>query len=205
MNEFIINLRKIRYRHRNIFKILILGSLASGKTNLFYRINDKDFMEHTMATIGYDKGEKKIQLENGLEITLISFDTAGTERFRSMALNSVRFPDCILLIYDITKRESYDEAINSFNKDINTHLGFLKLKYLIGNKIDCEKEREISKEEAKKFAEENGFYFFEISCKTCRGKDDLFRHLIDELCKIGGITNNNKIQKEKRKKPGKKS
>ena len=175
-----------------------------GKTNLLNRIDRNEFNERTLATIGIDFIRKKIQLANGLETILQIWDTAGAERFRNISRNYLKGSDCVLLIYDITSRQSYEDAINDFNNDINNNTRDLKLKYLIGNKIDYENERVVNNEEAEKFAEENGFYFFEISCKDCAGIDLFFNHLINEISKIEGIESDNKIQINKRKKIGKK-
>ena len=185
LNEF-VNLRKVRYiksRH----KILILGDNCVGKTSLIKRIENNQFIEGTsLNTIGIDFIKKKINLNNGMETELLFADTSGIKRLRKIIFDQgfIRDCDCLILMYDIMERQTYDEAVNSLYKIIINEYKNIKLIYIVGNKIDEENKRQITNAEAKEFADEHGLYFFEISCKDGIGIDKFFEHLCNEITKI---------------------
>ena len=183
LNEF-INLRKIKYMPKFSYKVLILGHYITGKTALLKRIVDNKFDDFSTGTIGIDFGKKVIKLENGLEISLRIWDTSGTEMSRSFIKNYIKGTDCVILLYDITYRKTFDKDINYWNEVLLNDGQNIKLKYLIGNKLDRQNEREVSNEEAKEFARDNELYFFEISCKNATGIDLFLEHLTNEIIKI---------------------
>ena len=165
-------------------ELFILGDYIAGKTALFRRIVDNKFDDFSRGTIGIDFGKKVIKLENGFEISLRIWDTAGTEMSRSYIKNYIKRTDCVILLYDITRRESFDNGINYWNEVLLNDGQNIKLKYLIGNKLDLQNERKVSNEEAKEFAKDNKLYFFEISCKNAIGIDLFLKNLTNEILEI---------------------
>lgn len=147
-----------------VYKISLLGDSQVGKTSIFKKMYTGDF-SISVATIGVEKRTfffndidvdiKGKQEKRSFEIHI--FDTAGQERYRSLAPNYIKGSDGVILIYDITKKESFDhvEEWLSSVKEIIADLN--KNDYLImilGNKLDLLKEnenlREVSIEEVKK-------------------------------------------------------
>ena len=99
-----------------------------------------------------------------IKYKLIFYDTAGQEKFKSVAPNLIKKAHGIIIMYDITNKSSFD-SIPEILKDIKGEKGNDFPMILIGNKIDLEQDREIKKEEGKDLASKNGIEFFEISNK----------------------------------------
>ena len=114
-------------------KIALLGDSEVGKTALCRALMDYNFEPEVISTIGNVKLEKKYKLKDGNEIKLILWDTAGQERFRSIALNSLKAVMGLIVVFDVTKRDSFKNLTLWLNEiKENLHDPFL---VLFGNKI----------------------------------------------------------------------
>ncbi len=125
-----------------------------------------DFNDYYMATIGIDLNHKKIIYEDK-KINIQVWDTAGLEKFRSLTSNYYRGADVILLFFDTTVRSSFTNLpywIDSISKKLVDHK-IVDIS-LIGTKIDLEKIRKVSKEEAELFAKQHNLNYFEISASN---------------------------------------
>ena len=132
-----------------------------------------------LSTIGSDKLETKFNLKNGNEIKLILWDTAGQERFRSVALKAIKAVQGIVLVFDVTKKSSFDN-IGSWLEEIKENLQNPCL-ILFGNKIDLGKEKwQVSTEEAKAYAEKMKLPYYETSAKTKQGIQEGFSYIVNE-------------------------
>ena len=116
----------------------------------------------------------------GKKIKLQIWDTCGQERFRNMGDTYYKGGNGILIIYDITNRESFDK-LNAWLIDINNKGNKYMYKILIGNKCDLENERKVTFEEGKEFADINGMEFFETSAKTTTSVQEAFEKLAVEI------------------------
>ena len=150
------------------YKVILIGNSAVGKTSFFKKIITGEFSEKNISTIGIDRRSFQIDIDvteqekkitKTLDISLI--DTAGQERFKSITKTYYTQADCILLIYDITNRDSYDNVkswINSIHESIGNHENSKYIIVLIGNKVDLigvdGKVRMVTEEEAKLKCEE---------------------------------------------------
>ena len=159
-------------------KLIVVGNQGSGKSCILNRFINDSFDENYQATIGLDFHSKNVTIHNQ-DIRLILYDTAGQEKFRSLIPMYIREAQIILLIYDITNKESFD-SIPKWLKEISDIKNDDIILVLIGNKIDLEKERVISFEEGKKFADENKFLFQEVSAKSGQNIENLFEVQIYE-------------------------
>jgi len=112
-------------------------------------IEGLDFEENTLSTVGSNKSETKYKLEDGKEIKLFLFDTAGQERFRSIALKSVKNSQGVMLVFDVTNKKSF-ESLVKWLEDIKEEDNNFSM-ILFGNKCDLP-NREVSEEEAENFA-----------------------------------------------------
>ena len=159
-----------------VIKIGFLGDSGAGKTDIiksFLNIDD-------VSNSSNERYETKYVLKNGKEIKLILWDTAGHERFRSIALKTLRFIQGVILVYDITTKESF-QHISYWLDEIkeNPEKPFI---VLFGNKIDSEKEKwKVSTEEAKDYAESKNLPYFEVSAKTKQGLNEGFSYIINEI------------------------
>ena len=145
-------------------KIMTLGNTKVGKTNFILKYTEDKFEESHISTIGLDFKIKKVEINNK-HYQLLLFDTAGQERYKSIALNVIKDAHGILLMYDITDKATFD-SIPDWIQSIKDLKGDDFPLILLGNKIDLEEERNISKEEGQKFADKIGIQFFETSNKN---------------------------------------
>ena len=149
-----------------IIKLLTLGETEVGKTSIVLRYSDDKFHESKIATIGIDFKIKMIKKGNE-KIKVSIYDTAGQERFKNIVKHYYKGANGVLLIFDITKRDTF-EKLDYWLTDLQENSDNLDnlFIYLIGNKMDLEAERKVSTEEANKFAQENNLSYIEVSAKT---------------------------------------
>ena len=162
------------------YKIIFLGDQSVGKSCILNRFLNDTFIEEYQATIGLDFQSKNVQIDNQ-DIHLLLYDTAGQEKFRSLIPMYTRDANIILLVYDISNRDSFTN-LSQWLKDLtNVNMEEIIL-CVVGNKIDLIDKRAVNTEEGKKFAEEHGFIFQEISAKTGDGFSDLFyKNLFEQI------------------------
>ena len=168
-------------------QLLIIGDSSVGKTSLITRYTNGTFKEEYLATVGLDYYSKE-EVINNKTINIKWWDTAGQERYKSLTQNYFKNAEGVLLTYDITNSESFDnlkEWISSIKKNMEGKDIFIPV-IIIGNKIDMEDSRETSKEDAEKFAKENNYKYFETSAKTGEGVDDAIRELVIQILKQNG-------------------
>ena len=161
-----------------VFKIAVLGAAGAGKTSLIDKFVDKRFTTDYKPTLGASIIAKDISLEDA-EVRLVLWDIAGQEKYetvRSMYLNGAQGA---ILVYDITRRPTYEEIQNKWIKDFQ-QFGMKSSKYiLIGNKADLSDKRNISTEEGQKLAESlNTKIFLETSAKTGDNVEHAFHTLV---------------------------
>ena len=139
---------------RYIIKLLTLGDTNVGKTSVVLRFSDDKYNDNQLSTIGVDFRTKYMKLgENSVKVLI--WDTAGQERFKNIAKQYYRGANGVLLIYDVCKRKSL-EKIGFWLEELKTYNNIDELCiYLVGNKIDLEGKRVITKEEGQKYAEDN--------------------------------------------------
>ena len=154
------------------YKLIFLGDQNVGKSSILNRFLNDTFVEEYQATIGLDFQSKNVQIENQ-DIHLLLYDTAGQEKFRSLIPMYTRDANIILLVYDITNKESFNN-LSLWLKDL-TNINFDEVIFcIVGNKIDLSDKRVVVKEEGEKFGEEHDFIFQEVSAKTGEGFSELF-------------------------------
>ena len=163
-----------------LYKILLLGDSAVGKSCLLLRYCDDSFQDIHLATIGLDFRLKTLNLDNNKKIKAQIWDTAGQDRFRAITKNYYRGANGILLIYDITDRSSF-EHIRNWIEQIKEEAPEQIIIYLVGNKIDNQNNRVVTNEEAKKLAEEFKLKYYETSAKNNINVDTTFLDLIKEI------------------------
>ena len=182
--------------------IVTLGDTKVGKTSLILRYIDNFFNVNYLSTIGIDSKLKKMTLQNGEEIKVKISDTAGQERFKSIASNYMKKANGILLVYDITDKNTF-QNINKWATEINKEAENNKPILLIGNKSDKEEERDVTKEEGSKLAESccGGMKFYETSCKTGENVEEAINDLVNQIYnKFSGknVNDKNTIQIDKK-------
>eukprot|EP01036_Dinobryon_divergens_P029878 gene29878-39046_t len=149
--------------HDAQIKLLMIGDSGVGKTCLLLRYANDSFSPTYITTIGIDFKVKTIQLD-GKQIKLQIWDTAGQERFRTITTSYFRGAHGILLVYDVTDRNSFSNILVWVDKieklaDVNVN------KILVGNKSDVPEKRVVSFEEGEALAKTYNIQFFETSAK----------------------------------------
>ena len=148
---------------RKVIRITMLGDSAVGKTSLISQFLTQNFDENYLTTIGKDKLEKKVVMEDGNEIKLIIWDTAGQERFHSIATSTIKGSQGIVLTFDLTKKSTFN-SLEAWLNDIQENSNEVPV-VIFGNKCDLFEKYEVENEEAKKFAKDNNLQYFETSAK----------------------------------------
>ena len=160
-----------------ILKLLTIGDQFVGKSSIINRYIDDKFNEDIKPTLGIDFKTKMIQKgENLIKISI--YDTAGEEKYRHLIKNYYNGSNGILLVFDITKRNSFDNLnfwLDELEKNCNLNNLYI---FLVGNKTDLKKERKVSYDEAKNFADMKKIPYIEISAKTGDNIDKLFNDFI---------------------------
>ena len=161
----------------NAIKLALLGDSAVGKSSIIQSFLNLEFA--AMTNIGDEKFERKLCLKNGKEVKLILFDTAGQERFRSIALKTAKSVHGVIIAFDVTD-------INSFN-NLEGWLQEIKEKcskgisiLLFANKVDIENRRKVSREEIEAFAKAKDLEYFEISARNKIGIDEGFSYIANK-------------------------
>ena len=119
---------------------------------------------------------------NGKKVKLQIWDTAGQERFKNITASYYRGGNGVLVVYDITERETF-ENLNSWLIEIEKNANKNVYKLLIGNKCDLEDKRQVTYQEGKDFADSNGMKFLETSAKTATKVQEAFELLTNEIIK----------------------
>ena len=143
----------------------------------------------SLSTAGTPHFFHTFQLSDGSLVNVNIVDTAGQEKYKSINSQYYKKADGCLLVYDITKKQTFDEIKNYFYEQIQEKCKKDIKIIILGNKTDLEEERQVSTEEGSNFAAEKGFMFLETSCLQNRLVADSFETLI-ELTYRDAIENN---------------
>jgi len=154
-----------------LFKYIIIGDTGVGKSCLLLQFTDKRFRSDHDLTIGVEFGARLITIDNK-QIKLQIWDTAGQESFRSITRSYYRGASGALLVYDISRRDTFNH-VTRWLEEARANASANLVIMLIGNKCDLER-REVSYEEGDKFARENGLIFRETSAKTAQNVEEAF-------------------------------
>ena len=161
-------------------KILIIGDTLVGKTSILLKYVDHIFPEEHIATIGVEYKDKFI-IKDNYNIRLQIWDTAGQERFHSITKNIFRGTNGVLFVYDITNRQSFHNIKNWMKDTENVDKDIKGV--ILGNKIDLDDKRAITKDELEELGKKKNFSVLECSAKENININEAFSLLIDELLK----------------------
>ncbi|KAI4356315.1 hypothetical protein L6164_000347 [Bauhinia variegata] len=162
-----------------LFKIVLIGDSAVGKSNLLSRFARNEFDANTKATIGVEFQTQVVEID-GKEVKAQIWDTAGQERFRAVTSAYYRGAVGALVVYDISRRSTF-ESIKRWLEELSTSCDTAVARMLVGNKCDLENIREVSTEEGKSFAEEEGLFFMETSALDATNVQTAFEIVIREI------------------------
>ncbi|XP_021747116.1 GTP-binding protein YPTM2-like [Chenopodium quinoa] len=164
-----------------LFKLLLIGDSGVGKSCLLLRFADDSYVESYISTIGVDFKIRTVE-QDGKTIKLQIWDTAGQERFRTITSSYYRGAHGIIIVYDVTDQQSFDNVKQWLN-EIDRYASDNVVKILVGNKSDLTSNKVVSYETAKAFADEIGIPFLETSAKNSTNVEDAFMTMAAEIKK----------------------
>lgn len=165
--------------NEHLLKILLIGNSGVGKSCLLMRYVENNFTTNFFNTIGVDFKMKTIPI-NDREVKLQIWDTAGQERFRTITCNYYRGAHGVVVVYDITDRESFD-SVKNWMVEIEKYAQENVNKLLIGNKCDQTAKRQVSHEEGADLARQLKIDFQETSAKEVTNVDTVFKTMAENI------------------------
>lgn len=170
----------------HLVKILLVGDSGVGKSSIVTRFVSDSF-EELSPTVGVDFKLKRLDVD-GKRLKLTVWDTAGQERFRTLTSSYYRGAHGVVFVYDVTSAASFAALRETWLKEVDMY-GTIEssVKIVIGNKIDKDSERAVTREEGVAFAKENGCLFLECSAKTKVRVAEAFDELVKGILETPGL------------------
>ena len=172
-----------------LFKIIVIGDCAVGKSNILSRYTKNQFSKESKSTVGVELSSKVFKIDNKL-IKVNIWDTAGQERFTSITSAFYKGANGAFVVYDITRKDTF-ENVDKWINELRIINGNKILIILIGNKSDLNLLRKINAGEANFKANQLGINFFEVSALDSSNIRKAFEEMIKEIyvrTKLGGGT-----------------
>jgi small GTP-binding protein len=169
-----------------VFKIVVLGEAAVGKTSLINQYVESTFKEDYKPTLGANIIRKDVKINN-TNIRLIMWDLAGQEKYN--VIRSMYFQGCVgaLLVYDITREKTFAEIKEKWLADFVKYVEDEGAFILIGNKKDLKEQRMVETEAGKSLANDiNACNFIETSAKYGENVEKAFENLVKQILKNYG-------------------
>ena len=165
--------------HDYFFKILLIGDSGVGKSCLLLRFADDSWTDTHISTIGVDFKIKTLTID-GKTIKLQIWDTAGQERFRTITSSYYRGAQGIILVYDCTDMESF-QNVKQWMGEIDRYACENVNKLLVGNKTDLVDEKVVETSVAKEFADSMDIPFIETSAKNATNVEQCFQTMAADI------------------------
>ena len=166
--------------HDFLFKYILVGDSGVGKTCLMTQATHSTFSQNHQSTIGVGSGTRVLNIDGYPTTKVMIWDTAGTEVFKSIALSYFQGAIGAILVYDITRRYTY-EHIMEWLSDTRKYSNPDCVIMMVGNKRDLSDERQVERKEAIDFAKSNNLLFIETSAKTAYNIEEAFSVLSREI------------------------
>ncbi|CCW72281.1 unnamed protein product [Phytomonas sp. Hart1] len=162
-----------------LFKLLLIGDSGVGKSCLLFRFADDSYTESYISTIGVDFKIRTLMLDEKV-VKLQIWDTAGQERFRTITSSYYRGAHGIIIVYDTTDMESFNN-VRTWLHEINMYANENVNKLLVGNKCDLMAKRVVDTDMAEGFAKDVGIPFLETSAKNSMNVEAAFQKMATDI------------------------
>ncbi|KAJ8648273.1 hypothetical protein MRB53_001296 [Persea americana] len=173
---------RIDHEYDYLFKIVLIGDSGVGKSNILSRFTRNEFCLESKSTIGVEFATRTLQVE-GKTVKAQIWDTAGQERYRAITSAYYRGAVGALLVYDITKRQTFDN-IERWLRELRDHADSNIVIMLAGNKSDLKHLRAVQEEDAKFLAEKEGLSFLETSALEALNVEKAFQTVLTQIYHI---------------------
>ncbi|KAG0176906.1 GTP-binding protein of the rab [Apophysomyces sp. BC1034] len=170
---------KVYEIHDYLFKLLLIGDSGVGKSCLLLRFADDTYTESYISTIGVDFKIRTIELEDKI-VKLQIWDTAGQERFRTITSAYYRGAHGIILVYDVTDQDSFNN-VKQWLQEVDRYAAEGVNKLLVGNKSDLTESKVVDAEAAKEFADNLSIPFLETSAKSATNVEQAFLTMAKQI------------------------
>ena len=190
-------------------KLVFIGDPGVGKTCIISRFLKGTFDADQITTVGASYASKTIKIsETNESLTLDIWDTAGQEKYRSLTRIFFQGAKLAILVYDITRKDSFENLKNVWLKELKDHADKNVVLGVAGNKSDLYEKEEVPEQEAREFAKSIGAIFCLTSAQSNSGIEELFEEMgkkfLDPNSTINESENQNLDQAHKQKKDEKK-
>ncbi|MFQ6631835.1 hypothetical protein Gotur_009803 [Gossypium turneri] len=165
-----------------VFKVVLIGDSAVGKSQLLARFARNEFSVDSKATIGVEFQTKTLVIDNKTVKSQI-WDTAGQERYRAVTSAYYRGAVGAMLVYDMTKRQSFDNMAR-WLEELRVHADQNLVIMLVGNKCDLGSLRAVPTEDAQEFAQRENLFFMETSALESTNVETAFFTVLTEIYRI---------------------
>ena len=166
-----------KYEYSYSVKFIIVGDSSVGKSNILLRFSRNTFDPGHQATLGIEFANKHL-IYNNTDYLIQIWDTAGQENFRSVTRAYYKASAVAMVVYDITKEDSFLH-IQNWLHDCKELAPRTVILVLIGNKTDLEDQRVVARERGENLAKENNMIFFETSALNGNGIEEAFKKSIE--------------------------
>ena len=180
------------------YKIVLIGESGVGKTSIISRYINNTFDLQVLTSSSAQFISKTITLSDDTALKLDIWDTAGQEKFRSLAKIFYKDAKVIILVYDITNKMSFDNIKNYWFNEIEENSISDVILAIVGNKDDLYEMEQVSIEEGKKFAKEKNAIFKRTSALSNRNIESLFLDIAKKIIdpNYDYLAEDNKLKEE---------
>ncbi|XP_047321499.1 ras-related protein Rab2BV-like [Impatiens glandulifera] len=173
---------KVDHQYDYLFKIVLIGDSGVGKSNILSRFTRNEFCLESKSTIGVEFATRTLQVE-GKTVKAQIWDTAGQERYRAITSAYYRGAVGALLVYDITKRQTF-ENVERWLRELRDHSDSNIVIMLAGNKADLNHLRSVSEHDGQGLAEREGLSFLETSAMEAINVESAFQTIMLDIYQI---------------------
>ena len=159
-------------------KITLIGDTGAGKTCIINRYINDDFFSNKVSTMGVSCSNKLVKEDNKL-LRVDLWDTAGQEQYRSLGRHFYKDSYVIILVYDITNRESFENLKIIWYKDLLKYNEKYTILAVVGNKNDLYEIEKVSEDEGRNYAKEINAIFMLVSAKNGDNINNLFNDIVN--------------------------
>ncbi|KAL6203324.1 hypothetical protein ACLB2K_027024 [Fragaria x ananassa] len=170
---------RVDHEYDYLFKIVLIGDSGVGKSNILSRFTRNEFCLESKSTIGVEFATRTLQVE-GKTVKAQIWDTAGQERYRAITSAYYRGAVGALLVYDITKRPTFDN-VQRWLRELRDHADSNIVIMMTGNKSDLNHLRAVSEDDGQALAEREGLSFLETSALGATNIEKAFQTILTEI------------------------